>query len=157
MGPSGRRVLLDALESADVRACANAALGGVWIERPSPEFCDRLFAIIEKGPGPAREPAVAALRAVPRERGIPVLIRLLGNDALGDAARDSLLAIGPAALPAILDRLANGPPAGRAAAIRLLAGSGWEDDRIGPAIAARLEDPDESVRAAAKEALDAEK
>jgi HEAT repeat protein len=89
-------------------------------------------------------------RAVPSEVAIPVLVRALGDDALRDAAVQTLRSHGAAARDA-LDALAADPrPEVRAAAFSLLAPLG---ETAVARVTEALGDPDPTVRASAASAL----
>jgi len=122
-------------------------------ERPA-ELAE-LLSCLGDGSWRVRGAAVERLAAPadPRQVLPGLLAAVDGGDSVGarDAAGAALARLGPAALPALVERLGTGGPEGRQAASAILGAIG--DRRALPALAARLADADANVRASAAAAL----
>lgn len=143
-------LLLSHEDDPDLRWWALRALA----EIPDPQVPPRLAAAL-RDPDPAvRQVAALGLRYQPTAQAVDDLIALLsGPDRLlARLAADALIAIGPAAVPALIRTIEGGHPHARVPAARALAAIG--DQRAIPTLFALLDDPSPLATAYAEEGLE---
>jgi ATP:ADP antiporter, AAA family len=90
-------------DSAEVRVAIAEAL----CSRPTPAFDDWLEALATDPSSEVRSAAAAAIAMRPRERFVPALIEMLADRRARESAREALVAVGDAALPALESLLSD--------------------------------------------------
>jgi HEAT repeat protein len=115
---------------------------GRWLYLLSAALWLGLSAIAAQEPGAPKPPGETEPRSIEE-----LIDALATDDFSGMAACRELTARGPAAVPALIENLANETPRARYWSIAALSGIG--DDRAVPAILPLLDDPDAMVRAVA--------
>ncbi len=130
-----------------------------WAVRALAEICDprvppRLHAALHDPDPAVRQAAALGLRLQPTPDAVEDLIALLAGEdrLLARLAADALIAIGPPAVPALIQAIETGHPHGRVPAARALAAIG--DTRAIPTLFALLDDPSPLATAYAEEGLE---